>query len=149
MLRDERLVVLNDLTRLAAALARHYQASAELLPDRATAALCRRLAGQREALAARLRYHVEALGDLPDEPDADREWLGELVERLRARLGGNPAETLLRDRVAEEDRLAALAAAGLDQPVPEAVRETLRSARDEARSVAGRLRRRAARRARD
>ena len=142
MLRDERLALLSDLLRQVHALARHYRACAELMPDRATAALMQRLSSRREGLAARLGHHARALGDLPDAEDPEREWIRELGERLRVRLVDAGAAALLRERVAEEDRLAALAHAALQQPLPEAVRSTLRSARDDARSVAARLRHR-------
>ena len=146
LLRDERLALLNDLLRQARSLSQHYQASADCVEDRDSAALLRRLAGQRDGLGARLAFHVRALGDLPDAGDAEREWFQELTEQLRARLATRGAGLVLQERAAEEERLAALAAAALDQPVPEALRDLLRGARDEARRTAEALRREAGKR---
>ena len=143
MLRDERLALLNDLLRQVRSLAHHYQASADGMGDRDCAALLRRLAGQRESLGARLEYQLRALGDLPDAADADREWLQQLTEQLRARLAASGVALMLQQRAGEEERLAALATAALDQPLPEALRHLLRGAREEARGTAARLRRQA------
>ena len=145
MLRDERLELLDDLLRQVQSLARQYRASAGCVGGRDSAALLRRLAGQLEGLGARLEFQVRALGDLPDAGDTEQEWLQELAGPLRGRPVSSGDALVLQERAADEERLAALAAAALDQPVPEALRDLLRGARDEARRTAARLRRQSGR----
>lgn len=143
MLRDERLALLNDLLDQVRTLARQYQSSAGSVANPDTAALLRRLGNARESLAARLAYQVQALGGLPDAGDPGWQRLPEVGGPLRARVSGGGG-LALQERAADEERLAALAAAALDQPLPEDLRRQLRVARDEARKLAGQLRRRLA-----
>lgn len=141
--RHQHPALMTDLLDQVRTLARQYRSSAGSVTDADTAALLRRFGHQRESLAARLAYQVQAMGDPPDTGDTDGQWVRESAGALRTRPPGNGA-LALQERAADEERLAALAAAALDQPLPEAVRRQLRVARDEARTLAGQLRRRAA-----
>jgi len=115
VLRSERQVALHDVLEALAVAAGRYEDAATALGQDAAATLCRRLARRRAALAARMEAALRQAGDLPSEPDADRETLGRLGSRLRALLSDAERPLLIRERLAAEEELLRLAehAAGL------------------------------------
>lgn len=132
MLRDDRQVALNELLAHCEATRRRYRHAASTLEGTGSAAVLRRLAAERDGLTQRLRYQVRQLGDLPDTADADRESLQLLDERILARLAARGAAAVLRERIDDEQRIAALATAALAESLPEPVRHLLEAARQNA-----------------
>lgn len=113
MFRDDVDVALNELLEQCQRNARHFRYTADLLDDPAESGLLRRLAGERDALIAQLRYRMEEHGELPGMADVEADTLGELRDRITAGFTQSGRATVLRERIEDEERLAAAAAAGL------------------------------------
>lgn len=143
MLRDEIDTALNDLLVQCESNARHFEYTAELLPEKTPErGRLARLATQRQADAERLRHVVTARGQLPSTADSDWDTLLEFYDRIAARLGEYGVGRLLRERADDENRLAALAHTALALAVPDDLRPWLERLRDDARASAERLRER-------
>lgn len=141
MWRDNVQVALNEVLVQCETVARHYSYSRDAVGEGAVAGLFGRLAGQRESQAERLRYHLRQLHDLPDTADTELDTFHELTERLMNRLAARGTAALVRERVEDEERLAATATAALDEPVPAEVRTLLEHLRHAARAAESELKR--------
>jgi hypothetical protein len=108
--RDRAQVALNDLLVALQEAADLYRDDAEVAEGDAAARFAR-LADERRRQAERLIVLVRAGGDLPRQPDADRETLRRLGERVRAAFAGDAAQALLEERLEGERELARLAEA--------------------------------------
>jgi uncharacterized protein (TIGR02284 family) len=91
----------------------------------------RAIAARRQAVVTTLEDALRALGDLPSAPDADRQTFSHLALRLKTLLSGDEARTLADAACSDEDALAEAIAAALDADLPDAVKRTLRSLRDD------------------
>lgn len=140
MFRDDIDVALNDTLVQCQSNAAHFRYTAELIDDAAEADLLRRLANERDALATRLGEQMESRGELPGMADTERTTLEELRDRFTAALTATGRATVLRERVEDEERLAATARAALELDVPEVARAVLEDVRREARTAAEQLR---------
>ncbi len=140
MFRDDVDVALNDTIVQCESNAAHFRYTAELVDDAAEADLLRRLAGERDALAERLGEQMQNRGELPGMPDTERTTLEEWRDRVTAALTASGRATVLRERVADEEKLAAAAAAALQQAVPESARAVLDDVQRQAQAAAEQLR---------
>lgn len=110
MLRTESQVALQDLLEALRTAADQYADNAEVLAESELAELCRALALRRGQQAQAVADELRRGGDLPGEPDADRETLQRLGQRLRTLVAGNERAVVARDRLDAETALAELAA---------------------------------------
>lgn len=115
MLRNDKQVALHDLLEALEAAAGRYADDAEVLGESELGALCHSLELQRQRLAGLMAAELRRDGDLPSEPDADRETLSRLGNRLRTLLAADEQQRVVRERLAGEAELERLAqqAAGL------------------------------------
>src|SRR3546814_8412814 len=97
------------------------------------------LSGRRQKIATTLADHIRALGDLPSEPDADREALGNVVRHVKSMLSDDEWRGLIAEREEGERELSRRAEAALRETLPEPVEATLRECRSEASSALDRL----------
>jgi uncharacterized protein (TIGR02284 family) len=126
MLRSEAQVALHDLLEALREAVDLYTDDAEVLGSGALADLCRELALRRERLSAAVADEVSRHGDLPSEPDADRETLHRIGNRLRAAVSGHDRDVILRDRLDAESELERAAQHALEvvtEPASRAVLE--------------------------
>lgn len=102
MLRNEAQVALHDLLEALREAADLYADDAEVLSEGDLAGLCRELALRRERLADAVADEVRRYGDLPSEPDADRETLHRVGNRLRAFFSQHDRDVVVQDRLEAE-----------------------------------------------
>lgn len=126
MLRDDRQVALNDVIVLCRDAADHYRDAAALLERGEPARLLDDLARRRAQAADELARHSRQLGDLPDEPDPDKETVDNLLTRLKALFVEDERRTVLAETEQIEAQIAAAAAAALGQPLPDTTLALLR-----------------------
>ncbi|QKX18050.1 hypothetical protein [Microbulbifer sp. YPW1] len=82
LMRSDRQVALRDLHLAMQESADLYQCTAEFLQDSAASKICNTLANERLRLAEQLEQEIRAEGELPSEPDRDKEAIEELQQRL-------------------------------------------------------------------
>lgn len=140
MLRDDRQVALGEVLVACKHAADQYREEAELAEDGGVARTFGELAARRECQALALEEHVRALGDLPREPDADRETLSALLTRLRAHLTSDRREALLSSAQASEEELAARVEEALAQELPDATVTALQALREDVAATLRRVR---------
>lgn len=125
LLRDEREMAINDVETLCVEAADHYAAAAGRAQDAALAALFEELALQYRQFAAALARHIRASGDLPQQPDPDKETMADAFTSIKGLLRGDLRSTLIDDRARGEDAIATAARAALAQDVDDALRALL------------------------
>lgn len=132
MLRDDRVVMLDDvIVALKRSIADMEDAAdTHDEPDSLDRTL-RAIAARRQAVVTTLEDALRALGDLPSAPDADRQTFSHLTLRLKTLLSGDEARTLADAACSDEEALAEAIDAALDADLPDAVKRTLRSLRDD------------------
>jgi len=110
LLRTEIQVALNDLLVAAEKSADLLRDAANFLDDVSMEHELEQLAERREMVARGLRMAIFALDDMPSVPDPDAESTEELLHRISAMIAGDKSqETTLRQRLATEEHLGALA----------------------------------------
>ena len=117
LLRDDTQTALNRVESLCLETADGYGSVARQAGDPSLAALFGQTQQQRQRLAAELAPHIRALGDLPRQPDPDREALDHVVDGIKAFLAGDSDAVLLEQRLAAD--------AGLEEAVRAALGEAL------------------------
>lgn len=132
MLRSDAQVALHDLLEALREAADVYGDDAEALEEGDLAQLCRQLALRRERLADAVATEIRRYGDLPTEPDADRETLHRLGNRLRTLFSQHERSSVLRERMDAEAALARLAEGALGQLDDQASRELVEQVRRDA-----------------
>lgn len=140
MLRDDRQVALGEVVVACKHAADQYREEAELAEDRALEQTLGELAARREEQALSLEAHIRALGDLPREPDADRETVSGLLTRLRAHFAADPRGALLSGAIESEQELAARIDEALREDLPEQAAQALRRLREDVASTIRRVR---------
>lgn len=131
LLRDDRQAALNRIETLCLASAADYEAAAEQTHDSALSGDFQALASRHRALAERLAPHIRALGDLPRQPDPDREAFGHVLDGLRTLLAQNESAELVERRLAAENELMDALRAALELPMPEPTRTALHELQSE------------------
>lgn len=122
---------MSEIGSLARACAAHLREAAERLD--ATDPLGRRfsaLALSHDGIAATTAEASRALGDLPREPDPDRETLGRIVRAVRSALSADERKLLVDERIAEEHALLAEIDKALALELPEPLRRRITHCRD-------------------
>lgn len=117
LLRDDKEMAINDVEMLCVEAADHYAAAAGKVQDAAAATLFSELALQHRQFAAALARHIRASGDLPQQPDPDREAVVDVLTGLKGLLRGDLRSTLLDDRMHGEETIAAAVRTALPQDV--------------------------------
>ncbi|MEX0730360.1 MAG: hypothetical protein WED00_09195 [Aquisalimonadaceae bacterium] len=140
MIRGDVDVALDKVLVQCESNARRFRYTGELLANETEAQLLYRLADQRDALASEVRHELRQRGELPDTVDVERQTLQELKDRITAALAREGRKMVLLERVEDEERLAAAAAAALDLRLPEECRAVLERVRKEAEYGAEHLR---------
>jgi hypothetical protein len=106
MIRSDEQVALEDLHRaLRSTATGHRDAAGTLDPGDALTATLTELADRRDAEAGQVADLIRQTGELPDDPDADRETFRTAARHLKAALS---RDALVRDRQHAEDRLAGM-----------------------------------------
>lgn len=120
LLRDDRQAALNRVETLCLAGADHYESAAGQARDTALANVFREMAQRRRAQAEGLAPHIRAIGDLPKQPDPDREALDHVLDGIRMLLSRDEGAELIEQRLREENDLleAVRDAMKLDFPAP-------------------------------
>jgi len=136
LLKDERVVALNDCIVLCLDAARLYAALAEAAGAAPLAAGLRERAERRLAAAARLATAVRELGELPAAPpQEERVLLETTAARLKASLA-EEVERSLREEVARKEAQVRQAADRLlELPLGAAVLETARDLGNDTRKA--------------
>lgn len=122
---------MSEIGCLARACAAHLREAAERLD--ATDPLGQRfiaLALSHDDIAAATAEASRALGDLPREPDPDRETLGRIVRAVRSALSADERKLLLDERIAEEHALLAEIDKALALELPELSRRRVTHCRE-------------------
>jgi hypothetical protein len=106
LLRSDEQVALNDLLVASETSVDHYRDTAELVLHSPVSKEMQAVANERQALVKQLEYAVRASGDLPSEPDADRESVEKLYHRVHAAVADDEIGDLLEQRLHGEHELA-------------------------------------------
>lgn len=107
ILRSDVQVALNDLHMALQQSADYYHFAADYLKDAPAGAVCEQLAAARDDLAKQAVAAIRATGELPSEPDRDRETTEELRERLASLLARDAVTGVLNHRLEAEKTLRA------------------------------------------
>lgn len=126
LLRNEQQLALNQVETLCIETADRYAAAAGHSDDEALSRLFGELSRQRREFALQLAEHIRALDDLPQQPDPDREAVGELLTSIKAFFSGDQRDTLIDESKKLELDLAEAAKAGLQLPFSEETKNVLK-----------------------
>lgn len=110
LIRTDQQVALNTALVAIETSADHYHAAAEHLKDSPVSAALRRISDERNSLSQRFKAAIRNSGDLPPEPDPDRESLEQLAQQIGAAIAPDQTLKVLEQRLAAEQKLAALIA---------------------------------------
>jgi len=125
MLRADWEANINAILTRSAEQADLYADAADHVVGKA-AALCRKMAERRRALADALETALRNKGRLPKEMDPDRETADKWMTAVRSALSGHEAESLLHSRLAADENLDhAIAEAMADSELPADLRAVL------------------------
>ena len=105
ILRSDTQVALNDLHRSLQESADHYRYAADTLQDAAASGACKKIAEERRALAGQAADAIRETGELPGEPDPDREAAEQIRERLEAMIGDDEVSAVVAHRLQGEEEL--------------------------------------------
>lgn len=130
MIRDERQAALDEaIVALQDEAAQARDAADRLADDHRLADLLRGNASQYEYYANRLKPDMQALDDLPSEPDHEAEILEGLFSRIQAAFSGDPRMSVLNERIQGLQQVLARVDAALQAQPPQPIVDHLRAAR--------------------
>lgn len=125
LLRNDKQVALNRVESLCLESADGYGSATGRCDNTVLAALFEQAQRERLEFAAELAPHIRALGDLPSDPDPDRETVSQVVEGIRAYLSVDGDAVLLEQRLQADSELEEAARAALAQALPAETRGML------------------------
>lgn len=125
LLRDDRQMAVNAVETLCFETADGYEAAASKTGTPQLASLFGELAQQRRQLAAELAAHIRALDDLPQQPDPDREAIGQVLSGIKALLSGDVDASLIDERMQAERKLSDAVRDTMQVELPEETRAML------------------------
>lgn len=140
MFRDKCQVALDEAIVSLQNEAAHSLDAAQRLDDPDLSALLRDSATRCEAFAERLKPDMEALHDLPSEPDQEAEILEGLMSRIQAAFAGDGRTSVLRERISGMEYVQERLRAVVDTQPPPVILDHVRAALDFARAAQARLR---------
>ncbi|WP_303901589.1 DUF2383 domain-containing protein [Thiohalomonas denitrificans] len=144
VVRDERLVELNELLVRCNDASLHDRDAAEWAQDAALTTFLEDLAEQRQAAGRELSAHIRALGDLPDALDTDRESFSRMAALLKRSFSDDShvlSETLRGEVARLERAIAEQADRTLSTAISGPVRTSVQRLRDSARAAVEQLER--------
>ncbi len=106
LLRDETQLAMNRVETLCFEAAGRYDNAAQRVDAAEKASLFADRAQQLRARSADLAPHIRRLGDLPQQPDPDRETVSEVLSGIKAFLSGDPNHALAEEQLDLEKQLA-------------------------------------------
>lgn len=106
LIRTDQQVALNTALVAIETSADHFHAAAEHLKDSAVSDALRRIGDERNSLSQGFKTAIRDSGDLPPEPDADRESLEQLAQQLGAAIASDQTIKVLEQRLAAEQKLS-------------------------------------------
>ena len=107
LIRTDQQVALNTALVATETSADHYHAVAEHLNDSSVCEALRRIGDERNSLSQSFKAAIRNHGDLPPEPDTDRESLEQLVQQIGAAIAPDQTVKVLEQRLDAEQKLAA------------------------------------------
>jgi uncharacterized protein (TIGR02284 family) len=138
ILRQQREIRLNAVIEAAIEAADHYEEEAERVGDEAIATLFADLSRRRREMAETMSIHIENLGDLPREPDAEAELVHELASRIRTATE-DARRVLLKERIEAEEDLYSRIRAARETDLPADTLSVLKKYEDNAKTAAAEL----------
>lgn len=126
IIREESHVAIDNVIVLALKNADHFEKQAERLNPE-LAGLFRALAQRRRTEAEHLGEFLRRNGDLPGEPDRDRESMEEIISRLRTLMASDEEVELLTERENAEQELADAVHFALSQEIGGETRDILQA----------------------
>ncbi len=120
LIRTDQQVAMNAMYTAIRKTAHHYLDAASSLDDSALITIFQEIVEQRKILSEKVRELIRSRGDLPPEPDQDRETLEQLAYHMGSSLSANPRVQILKQRLNAEQEVADLAAAAREVKLNEA-----------------------------
>lgn len=136
MLRDDRQVFLNDLIVANRETVAAYEQALTHIDEGDAGETCRAQLASCRDIVARLEADLRSLGDLPGQPDEERELLRAAGRQALSALSPRPDWEVLVDALIEHERKTAdlcEGAGALD--LPDAVAKTVAQCRDRAQAA--------------
>ena len=131
LLRDDRQAALNAVESTCLESADGYAAAAENAKSAELGVDFDEAAQGLRRFASDLASHIRALGDLPQQPDPDREAFGHVLDTIKARLAADSDATLLEQRLAADAELELTVQTVLNEDLPDDTRAVLSRLLDE------------------
>lgn len=141
LIRDDKLVALNDLIVACREAAAFHATAADLAPESGLARDLAALSETRRSQAEELAAAVVEKDDIPNAPSGEKELLDAALARLKSAVSEDETEPLLDDCQAKEDRVAELASALLGHDLEPGLRDRVAALHGEATSRLAELRR--------
>ena len=139
LIRTDQQVAMNALYTAIRKNADHYHDAALRLGDSALTMVFHEIVEQRNILSENIRELVRGLGDLPSEPDPDRETLEQLAYHIGSSLSSNQPVKILQQRLSAEQEVADLAAAAKRVELNDACTALVEEVEEHVQTVTGRL----------
>ncbi len=111
LIRTDQQVAMNSIYTAIRKNADHYLDAAKGLDDSVLITVFHEILEQRNILSEKARELIRSIGDLPPEPDPDRETFEQLAYHIDSSLSSNRSANILKQRLDAEQELAALTAA--------------------------------------
>jgi hypothetical protein len=130
-------LALDQVAKMCRDLTDHYQKAARTAHQPQVAELLTELANSRQRLQVQIEEQIRAMGHLPADDDADREFVERLATRFKSLLRGDAA--LLEDSMHYEGEFAARVEVALSLHLPAPAVLLLQQMAEETVTTRGRL----------
>jgi uncharacterized protein (TIGR02284 family) len=139
MLMSDEEITLDEVIVVCKETVHGYQQAVDSITDTQLSSLLQGFAQQRQTCTEELEAHLQELGYLPREPDADKETVYDLFNRAKVLLAEDDRVQLLEEREQAEVQLGDLVNKALQKALPEPVLATLRRLQADIKTVRERL----------